>query len=470
MTVLAEYDHDIFVSYAHLDDKGARPWVTALVTTLANYSSQRLGRPLRVWMDHALGGNQAITPEIIQAVQRSATLLIVMSRGYLLSEWCLKERNAFLDVAADRLEKQSVFVVDAWRTERSEMPVELRDLKGFAFWAQDDGTGDIARPLGLIDAQERRYHERLVDLSGQLAKTLQSLDSTVAIGRENSGPPPNTIFIARSTDDLLDREEELYGYLSQAGIERLPRKWYPETSENAFCTAINADLQRSSVIVQLLGRTRGRKPEFGGERRYPALQSDLALASGKPVLRWRDPRDDPSEVSDTVHRALLEDARSCSFEDFKRDVVELARRAPPMQKTRPSGLSVFVNADNDDMEVAQRVAEILADKGVECAWPLREGSPERVRLDLEENLKDCDGLILVYGATEPSWVRDQLRQGRKILSQRAHALAAMAICLGPPDGDKEIAVALPGLIMLDGRSNLSATALETFLLKMSGGV
>jgi len=470
MTVLAEYDHDMFVSYAHLDDKGVRPWVTALVENLTVYASQLLGRPLRVWMDHSLGGNQAVTPEITQRVQRSATLLIVMSRGYLLSEWCLKERNAFLDVAVDRIVEQRVFVVDAWQTDRREMPLELRDLKGFPFWVRDSAAGDTARPLGLIDAQEHRYYERLVDLSGQLVKKLQSLDSTFAAVEATGAPSADAVFIARSTDDLLDREEELYGYLSQAGIERLPKKWYPEMSESAFCASMNADLQRSTVIVQLLGKAHGRKPDFGGDRRYPVLQSDLARASGKPVLQWRDPRDDPSEVNDIIHRMLLEDARSCGFEDFKGTVVEMARRKPAVSKPRSAGVTVFVNADRDDLPVAQRVAEILAQRGVGCYWPLREGSPEEIRQDLEENLKDCDGLILVYGATEPSWVRDQLRQGRKILSQRERALAAMAIYLGPPEEKKEIAVALPNLITVDGRSGLIETAFESFLQRMNGGV
>jgi hypothetical protein len=470
MTVLAEYDHDVFISYAHLDDRGARPWISTLVENLKLYASPRLGRQLRVWMDHELAGNDPVTPALIGAIQRSATLLVVMSRGYLQSEWCCKERNAFLSVAADRIAEQRVFVVDAWETDRSEMPGELRDLKGFPFWVQDSGAGGFARPLGLIDVQERRYHERLIDLSAQLVKRLQSLEvanTTIETGAAN---PFDTVFIARSTDDLEDREEELNGYLSQAGIERLPKKWYPDMSEAAFRAAMNADLQRSSVFVQLLGKAHGRKPEFGGECRYPALQSDLARACGKPVLQWRDPRDDPADVSDAVHRALLEDARACSFEDFKSAVVELARRKPVEPKPKPPGVTVFVNADRNDLEVAQRVAEVLAQKGVECYWPLREGSPEAVRQDLEENLKDCDGLILVYGTTEPSWVRDQLRQGRKILSQRERALAAMAIYLGPPEQKKEIAVALPNLITLDGRTGLNATAFETFLQRVTSGV
>ena len=104
---------------------------------------------------------------------------------------------------------------------------------------------------------------------------------------------------------------------------------------------------------------------------------------------------------------------------------------------------------------------------MECYWPLLEGSPEKVRKDLEENLKDCDGLVLIYGASEPSWVRDQLRQSRKILSQRQRALVALAIYLGPPEQKPELAIALPELMTLDGRAGVNVEALRLFVQRLT---
>jgi hypothetical protein len=86
---------------------------------------------------------------------------------------------------------------------------------------------------------------------------------------------------------------------------------------------------------------------------------------------------------------------------------------------------------------------------------------------LEESLKECDGLVLIYGASEPSWVRDQLRRGRKTLSQRERALAALAIYLSPPPQKKELAVALPDLITLDGRAGIDAEALRPFVQRLT---
>jgi hypothetical protein len=96
-----------------------------------------------------------------------------------------------------------------------------------------------------------------------------------------------------------------------------------------------------------------------------------------------------------------------------------------------------------------------------------QGSPDIVREDLENNLKMCDGLVLVYGKSEPTWVRHQLRQSRKILSQRDQALAALAIYLGPPQEKQDLALAIPRLFTMDGRTELSAQTLQPFVEQLT---
>jgi len=249
----------------------------------------------------------------------------------------------------------------------------------------------------------------------------------------------------------------------------LPETWYREDDEEDFRAAMQADLDRCSAYVQLLSRLPGRRARFAGGRRFPVIQHDVAKEVGKPILQWRELTDDPAAVEDEAHRGLLEGARAGGFEGFLRAVVEAARRKAQVPKLRGANVAVFVNADRDDLDLARQLSELLARQGVECYWPIIEGSPEKVRQDLEENLKVCDGLVLVYGASEPSWVRDQLRQGRKILSQRDRQLAALAIYLGPPPQKTELAVALPQLITLDGRAGVPPEMLRQFVERLTPG-
>jgi hypothetical protein len=468
MAYVPDYDHDVFVSYAHLDDQGESARVTNLVRHLDTEVGQRLGtKDLRIWTDHSLDGNRPLTPEIIQAIRRSATLIVITSPSYIASEWCVRERSAFLGFARDCVAAGRIFIVRCRDIDPEAMPPEFGDLLGFKFWTQDTDAGGVARPL---DLQERAYGTVVLNLSDKLAQKLKEMRAARVTGTRSPAPAAaEHIFLARSTDDMEGREGELVGYLTQAGLGVLPETWYREDAEHEFRAAVHADLNRCSAFVQLLSRLPGRRARFAGGRRFPVIQHEIARDAGKPILQWRDLADDPAGVEDEAHRELLDGARACGFEEFQRAVVEAARRKAQTPKPRGANVAVFVNADRDDLDLARQLSELLARQGVECYWPIIEGSPEKVRQDLEENLKACDGLVLIYGASEPSWVRDQLRQGRKILSQRDRALAALAIYLGPPPQKTELAVALPQLITLDGRAGVPPETLRQFVERLTPG-
>jgi hypothetical protein len=469
MTYVPGYNHDVFVSYAHLDDQGEGAWVTNLVRHLDTEVRQRLGtQDLRLWIDHELDGNRPLTAEIMQAIHRSATILLIVSPSYVASEWCARERNAFLGFARDCVLEGRIFIVRCRDIDPQILPPEFRDLIGFKFWTRDTDAGGATRPLGLTDLKEQAYCASVINLADKLAQKLKEIKAARTAGTPSSAAHAiEHVFLARSTDDMEICEAELVSHLTQAGLHILPETWYREDNEQEFRAALQADLQRCSVFVQLLGKLPGRRARFAEGRRFPAIQHDIAREAGKPILQWRDLPDDPATIEDEAHRALLEGARAGGFEEFKRAVVEATRRKVQAPKPRATNVAVFVNADRGDLEIARKLSELLAQQGVECYWPIAEGSPEKVRQDLEENLKACDGLVLIYGATEPSWVRDQLRQGRKILGQRDRPLAGLAICVGPPPEKLELAVALPELITLDGRDGVTPQMLLPFVERLT---
>jgi len=468
MAYVLGYDHDVFVSYAHLDDQGEGAWVTNLVRHLDTEIRQRLGtQDLRLWIDRELDGNHPLTPEIMRAIRRSATIILIVSPSYVASEWCARERNAFLGFARDCVSEGRIFVVRYREIDPQILPPEFGDLIGFKFWTQDHDAGGVARPLGLTDLKEQAYFAAVINLADKLSQKLKEIRTARIAGAPSSAPATvECVFLARSTDDMETREAELVSHLTQAGLRILPETWYREDNEQEFRAAMQADLQRCSVFVQVLGRLPGRRARFAEGRRFPAIQHDIAREVGKPILQWRD-ADDPATIQDEAHRALLEGARAGGFEEFKRAVVEATRRKEQTSRSRAANVAVFVNADRTDLEIARNLSELFAQHGVMSSWPIAEGGPEKIRQDLEENLKACDGLVLIYGATEPSWVRDQLRQGRKILGRRDQPLAGLAVYLGPPPEKPELAVAVPELITLDGRNGVSPAMLRPFVERLT---
>ena len=101
-TYVPHYQHDIFVSYAQVDNEplaGADTrWVTNLITGLKPLLGQKFGRAdaYSLWMDNTIRAYEAITRHLIEQVQDSAILLLVLSPGYVASEWCCRELSTFV--------------------------------------------------------------------------------------------------------------------------------------------------------------------------------------------------------------------------------------------------------------------------------------------------------------------------------------------------------------------------------------
>ena len=468
------YRYDIFVSYAHVDDEplsGApRGWVSTLVRNLEVQLATKLGRKYAPpWMDHQLAGNAPLTPEIVAALRETATLLVFVSPGYLVSDWCKREREAFLQLIRQRLDSGSrVFVVEIDRVDRNDLPDEFRELPGYRFWVEDE-DGKAPRTLGIPvpRLEEPEYYTRLNNLSYELARELKRLKDTATPA--NGDVPSDAVavkpavFLAEVTDDLELLRDELKSYLLQAGLTVLSKAWYTHEDLTAYQEAIEKDLKDSRLFVQLLSAVAGRKPP-GWPQGYASVQYMRAKQLGMPILQWRSRELDLASVKDPGHLALLESENviATGIEEFKRAVVqETSKESPPPTPSR--GDLVFVNTDFPDRALAETVTKLLLKHGIGSILPLNQGEPADIRKDLEANLRDCDGLIVVYGETHVTWVRNQLRQGRKILAQREQPLRCLAVFEGPPPEKDEVALNLPSLRNLNFRKGLDEGVFLEFI-------
>jgi hypothetical protein len=77
---------------------------------------------------------------------------------------------------------------------------------------------------------------------------------------------------------------------------------------------------------------------------------------------------------------------------------------------------------------------VLFDQKIEVLHPLADGSEAEVREDHDENLRICDGVLVLYGVANEVWLRRKLRELRKSAGYgRTRPPATVAICLLPPD-------------------------------------
>lgn len=477
MAFVSQYEHDIFISYAHVDDEllpGADlGWVTTLEKGLRTRLAQQLGRDdaFSLWMDPHLARHQAVTPQILKTLRSTAVLVVILSPGYVASEWCRREKDTFLKLLSDRARAGSrVFVVERDRVEQSERPPELTELIGYRFWVAAEREGHAPRILGVPkpNPNDERYYDKLTDLSYDLANELRALKASSempAIRAEIADNRPK-VFLAQVTDDLDSLREEVSRYLDQAGVRVLPETFY-SLEPGAFREAVGRDLEQCEMFVQLLSEVPGKRPAALPQG-YAALQLEQAQAAGKRILQWRRPELDPGTVADSAQRALLEHETvlAVGIEELKRRAKESAFYRPPAAPEQRLNAFVFVNMESADRDLAQAVCELLDGHGIDYVLPSWTGDPTEVRTDLEQNLMDCDGMIVIYGSTTVTWVREQLRQCRKTLAMRDRPLHALAVYEGPPGEKEPLNLKLHNMQTLNCRNCLSQSALESFLTRL----
>lgn len=495
MAYLSQFDSDIFVSYAHVDDEpvaGADDgWVTNFVRCVKAQLARKLGRSdaCTLWMDHDLRNFEPITAQIMERVRRSAILVILLSPGYLASAWCRREREAFLGIVRER-GARNVFVVEIDCVDDLGRPPELSDLNPVRFWIHNP-KGGAPRILGWPrpGRDDHEYYSAVDDLVHEIVDDMHRLHARAATtalagdGRGAAAPqaqaapvagvakPPgafqdqSTIYLAQVTDDLDIERNKVRRFLEQAGLRVVPQSWY-SLEAAAFRRSAAADIAGANLYVQLLSSVEGKRPPDLPEG-YAQCQLRLALDAGKPVLQWRSFALDPATVEDEAHRALLElpTVRAEGIEDFKeaiRHKIEELRQ-PPLRPRGPAGAFVFVDMDFADRPLAEQVCDILYRNGAGYMLPLETQDPGEYRRDLEENLANCNALIVIYGSTTATWVRNHLLESRKALARRALPLRALAVFQGPPAPKDPLPVKFPSMTVLNCQQGVDEAEVVRFL-------
>ena len=90
--------NDIFISYAHLDDKplteGQKGWITKFHRILEVRLGQLLGEEPTIWRDPKLSGNDVFDQSIVGEFKKARVMLSIMTPRYVKSDWCVRELQA----------------------------------------------------------------------------------------------------------------------------------------------------------------------------------------------------------------------------------------------------------------------------------------------------------------------------------------------------------------------------------------
>jgi hypothetical protein len=457
------YEGDAFISYAHLDDveliEGGKGWIANLHRALAVRVAQLLGKPPQIWRDPKLQGNDFFADHLVERLQRVATLIPVVSPRYLKSEWTRRELSEFWKAAEAQggvnfRGKSRIFKVLKTPVPLESQSPELRSLLGYEFYRIDPDSGRI-RELNEVfgpDAQ-REFWIRLDDLAHDICCLLEMMEE-YQTGPITEASETDNVFLAETTYDLREQREAVKRDLQQQGYTVLPVCTLPpEVSE--LERIVRQDLERCRMSVHLVGKVYGQISPTGTESLVEA-QHELAIERGQQGdfarLVWI-----PAglEVSDPRQIELLERLRmdprfqdgaelmESSLEDLKTVYQERLKSTelpadPPAAPTTAVATTegvplIYLMYDKEDSGIVSPWADFLFDQKIEVMRPSFEGNESEVREYHEENLRCCDGALILYGAACECWVRRKLRELQKIAGYgRTKPAPAVAIAKLPP--------------------------------------
>ena len=432
-SVVPSYQHDIFMSYAHVDDVPfagiEHGWVSNLFRALSTALSAKVG-PVSVasaWQAVQSEDNVVTPADVLNHVAQSAILLVVLSPGYLASEQCRTELDHFIRAtqAQTDLPPPRIVVVEKNRLEQNQLPAALAELPSQRFWTLDQRRRERTLAMPQPNPHEALYYQKIDDLAIELARTLEQMRLERDPTSPSVPPPPPlaTVYLAQVSEDLHHERDGVKRYLEQFNVRVLPDQDVPAFRIERDQSDLDRLLAASDLFVQLLGdQTQWRLPQRDID--WPLLQYERAEERNLSILQWRSPTLDLTTVA-VPQRAFLalETVKAMHVEEFKRAIRQRLTTGPP---TSPSADHyVFLNTSDVDQRLATQIGRILTQLGLVWLPRLNEGSPARMRQDLESHLRTCDALVVVYGEIGAPWVSEQLRYYRRI--RRAQPVKALAL-------------------------------------------
>jgi len=410
MGIIAKDQHDVFFSYATLDNDLQSNWVKDFRDDLRKrvllelksgpYQDIDLDQIDFFIDDKGIPANGGLVDELIEAIKRSNFLFMFVGDNYLRSDYCSKELEWFSGRFAS-IERQALnhmFMLMLTRSAVKGASVgRLGEIKSKAKYESvfDEETGSpIERLLPTDGGKRLAFNPTYTDLVSKIARTLvqRILDKGVDLP---TAPATGETVIAFGavTRSLKEYRTALAGEIAQTlGVKTdlLELDDLASPPEE-----IHARLKQAKFFVQLVDRSPigilgGSQP--GG---FLALQEQLV----RPDLQmlWMDPRDKADvavKESDAKHLAYLDQVSAAALKLSRAEFVQELVRRLRVDQDRGAPVrfaKIMLEHSNSDEEQVSHVRRI-----VNAAW---------------SNVAKRNGLQLRFSAAE--W--DQMKEAPELL-------------------------------------------------------
>jgi len=506
---------DAFISYNHdnnlLRDADGNGWIDNFHLHLEVHLLQFAGRKVAIWRDPQMSGNAVIRTTLKNKIQDAVALIAILSPGYINSPWCMSELREFFALAEEEMGglylngKSRILVVVKLPPDDGSYPPEIADQMRYEFFEINSKTKRPDEFRADIRNRDERYWLKLQEVAWdlkELLKDLGRLSAPVAAGtnlfaEKLATGPKKTIYLAETTADVAEQRRQIKEELILHGYNVLPKQTFPYVLEE-YSREVKKDLAQADASINLLGRTYGIIPE-GADCSILRLQLEMAQEfanghSGFKRLIWTP---EGWEASDNKLTQLLDQLKlqadphkgvefmQTSLEEFKtlmhKRLTENLNGHKPKTTAASSPadvLRVYVICDRRDVSEAKPLICYLQERGYDVVLPeFEEIEGETPLAEIhQQNLLECDGVIVYYGNGSPRWVNakrsDLVKHAgleKTEESPRARPLRARSFYVAPPSSDLKDVFRPRGELVIRNFGDFNPDLLSDFIRDLEGG-
>jgi serine/threonine protein kinase len=454
---------DVVITYANLDDQplmAGRPgWISQLQQNLQVRVAQLSGKQVAVVKHSDRISSAEVEAEVLKQIPKAKTVVSVLSPPFAQSKGCRRVVESFWKSATDcgqfQVENRSRLLnVVKTPVEAAELPTDLRalytGLVPYEFFERDPHSG---RLRGFDEAfgntALQRFHERVYDVAYDVSQVLKYLGDSTSSDQKRTANP-KTIFLAATTSDLEPQRDQLRRELTELGHSVVPKQPLPLVASELIAV-VQSCLAEADIAIHFVGEHFGLVPE-ATELSVVALQNQVAARfcdnTSLKRLIWVPKGLQPRDERQTAFiRQLQADPQTVTGAELIADTLEnlkvllrtrwereQAERDKPMQKqTTGDAPRVYLVCDQQDETALEPLEDFFYSQGIEVSLPGFEAVEAEVQQIHIQNLRDCDAVLIYYGAAGMHWVDFKIRDLQKAAGYRdSRPIATSAVYVAPP--------------------------------------
>ncbi|MEP6846266.1 MAG: hypothetical protein ABI861_09695, partial [Panacibacter sp.] len=324
MGYLSNFKYDVFLSYAHADNKTIDETEDGWITKFYKQFKLQLDRYLEgvntaeIWSDHELRKNYAFDDKIQDVIKNSAIFLAFTSNSFYRSEYCCeKELKLFYGCASGSglglkvNDYRRIFNIQLLNRPYQTWPEEFQGGDKYAMFKysnakslkKEEDQGITLNPE--VDYTE--YESRVIEIVQDVCKTLHEIKNKEANEVVLENQAPKKVFLGKVAHTLLSMRDQIASELEANKISVYKCDVPPPYDKEEHKNEVTKKMLESGVSVHLFDAIAGDKIVAGYPYTFLQEQAFLGKELKKEQFIFIPQELDIEKIEDRVHAKFLSD-------------------------------------------------------------------------------------------------------------------------------------------------------------------